>query len=142
MSVTGIIRPGVYYLKVWHRSSGRRQGKTYYYLVESARVGGKPRIVSQRYLGPAEEIDGPARRGRPGRAGPLPAPGVWRPGRGVGDAGAAGVAEIIDEVAGRGGRTPRSVGTYMALACANRVLAPCSKLAFADWWATTAGDPA
>ena len=36
---------------------GKKQGdKTYYYLVESARVGGKPRIVSQRYLGPAEEI--------------------------------------------------------------------------------------
>lgn len=26
-------------------------GRAYYYLVESARVGGKPRIVSQRYLG-------------------------------------------------------------------------------------------
>ena len=36
---------------------GKKQGnKTYYYLVESARVGGKPRIVSQRYLGPADEI--------------------------------------------------------------------------------------
>lgn len=36
---------------------GKKQGgKTYYFLVESARVGGKPRIVSQRYLGSAEEI--------------------------------------------------------------------------------------
>jgi len=36
---------------------GKRQGKqTYYYLVESARVGGKPRIVSQQYLGSAEEV--------------------------------------------------------------------------------------
>ena len=32
-----------------------------------------------------------------------------------------------------------TVGTYIALATANRVVAPCSKLAFADWWATTAG---
>jgi len=31
-------------------------GKTCYYLVESARVGGKPRIVSQRYLGSAQDI--------------------------------------------------------------------------------------
>jgi len=31
------------------------------------------------------------------------------------------------------------VGTYLALATANRVVAPCSKLGFADWWATTAG---
>ncbi|TQC42280.1 transposase, partial [Rhodococcus sp. WS4] len=36
---------------------GKRQGgKTYYYLVESARVEGKPRIVSQQYLGSAEEV--------------------------------------------------------------------------------------
>jgi transposase len=31
------------------------------------------------------------------------------------------------------------VGTYIALATANRIVAPRSKLAFADWWATTAG---
>jgi hypothetical protein len=30
---------------------------TAYYLVESARVGGKPRIVSQRYLGKASDIE-------------------------------------------------------------------------------------
>ena len=36
---------------------GKRQGNaTYYYLVESARVDGKPRIVSQQYLGSAEEV--------------------------------------------------------------------------------------
>ncbi len=33
-----------------------------------------------------------------------------------------------------------SVGTYLALAAANRLVAPCSKLAFADWWKTTAAD--
>jgi hypothetical protein len=32
-------------------------GHTYYYLVESARVGGKPRIVSQCYLGKASDIE-------------------------------------------------------------------------------------
>ena len=36
---------------------GKKRGKqTYYYLVESARVDGKPRIVSQRYLGSAAEV--------------------------------------------------------------------------------------
>src|SRR6266545_4374386 len=34
----------------------RADGRTYYYLVESARVDGKPRIVSQQYLGSAAEI--------------------------------------------------------------------------------------
>jgi transposase len=33
-----------------------------------------------------------------------------------------------------------SVGTYLALAALNRIVAPCPKLAFADWWATTAAD--
>ena len=52
-----------------------------------------------------------------------------------------GVAEIVDEVVGqRRSDAAASVGTYFALAVANRVAAPCSKLAFSEWWATTAGD--
>ena len=35
---------------------------------------------------------------------------------------------------------PLSTGTYLALAALNRLVAPCSKAAFADWWKTTAGD--
>lgn len=121
---------------------GKRQGnKTYYYLVESARVGGKPRIVSQRYLGPAEEIvarlaqTGP---GEPDRSRHLT----------FGDLAAVWavlerlrVAEIIDSVVGaRRADAAASVGTYIALAALNRVCDPCSKLAFAEWWKTTACD--
>jgi transposase len=52
-----------------------------------------------------------------------------------------GVVGIVDEVVGaRRSDAGASVGTYLALAAANRVVAPCSKLGFADWWATTAGD--
>jgi transposase len=50
-----------------------------------------------------------------------------------------GVVEVIDAVAPRRADAGLSVGTYIALAAANRVLDPCSKRAFADWWATTAG---
>ena len=117
----------------------RRGGQTYYYLVESARVDGKPRIVSQQYLGTAEEVTdklsgGPA--GQPVRCqykqfGSLAA--VWSVIERV------GVIEIIDEVVPRRANAAGSVGTYLALACANRIVAPCSKLGFADWWATTAG---
>jgi transposase len=119
----------------------KQKGKTYYYLTESARVNGKPRIISQQYLGSAEEIaqrlseSGP---GEPDRSrhlafGDLAA--VW----GVLDR--LGVKEIIDEVVGsRRADAAASVGTYIALATLNRVVAPCSKLALADWWATTAGD--
>ena len=51
------------------------------------------------------------------------------------------VVGIIDDVVGaRRADAGASVGTYIALAARNRVVAPCSKLAFADWWAKTAGD--
>ena len=120
----------------------KKQGqRTYYYLVESARVGGKPRIVSQRYLGSAEEVAARLSEAGPGEPertrhlafGDLAA--VW----GVLDR--LGYAGIVDEAAAaRRADASASVGTYLALACANRVVAPRSKLAFADWWATTAGD--
>jgi transposase len=121
---------------------GKKQGgHTYYYLVESARVGGKPRIVSQRYLGSADEIaqrlseKGP---GEPDRTRHLAfgdVAAVWAM------LGRLCVAEIVDEVVGeRRSDAAASVGTYFALSIANRVAAPCSKLAFSDWWATTAGD--
>jgi len=52
-----------------------------------------------------------------------------------------GVAEIVDAVVGqRRSDAAASVGTYFALAVANRIVAPCSKLALSDWWATTVGD--
>jgi transposase len=115
-------------------------GQTYYYLREVARVGGRPKIVSQRYLGKADDIaaamDGVTVL--PGRTRHLA----------FGDVAAAwsvierlGVAQIIDEVTGsRRADAAAGAGTYLALATLNRVVAPCSKLAFADWWATTAAD--
>ena len=49
------------------------------------------------------------------------------------------VAEIVDEAAGaRRADAGASVGTYIALATANRVVDPCSKLAFSGWWQKTA----
>lgn len=117
----------------------RADGRTYYYLVESARVDGRPRIVSQQYLGSAAEIaqklaGGPVGtpvRSQHKRFGDLAA--VWSVLERV------GVVEVIDAVVPRRADAAASVGTYLALACANRIVAPCSKLGFADWWATTAG---
>jgi transposase len=120
---------------------GKRRGKqTYYYLVESARVGGQPRIVSQEYLGTAEEVM--ARLA----AGDTATPERTQH-RAFGDVAAVwsmlqrlDVPGIIDAVVGgRRADAAASVGTYLALATLNRVVAPCSKLAFADWWASTAG---
>ena len=119
---------------------GKRRGnQTYYYLVESARVRGKPRIVSQQYLGSADEViaklsetpTGGPKRSRHRRFGDLAA--VWSM------LARLDVAGIVDEVAPRRADAAASVGTYLALACANRIVDPCSKRGFADWWATTAG---
>jgi transposase len=117
----------------------RADGRVYYYLVESARVDGKPRIVSQQYLGSAAEI---AQRLAGGPAGTP----MRSQHKGFGDLAAVwsvlqrlGVAEVIDAVVPRRADAAATVGTYLALACANRIVAPCSKLGFADWWATTAG---
>jgi transposase len=119
----------------------RRGGRTYYYLVESARVAGKPRIVAQQYLGSAEEV-----AARLGAAGPGEPTRTRH--QAFGDLAAAWsmlqrleVAAIIDQIVGpRRADAAASVGTYLALATCNRVVAPRSKLAFAAWWDTTAGD--
>ena len=52
-----------------------------------------------------------------------------------------GVIAVIDQAAGpRPAGQPLSTGTYLALAALNRLVAPCSKAQFADWWRTTAAD--
>ncbi len=104
-------------------------------------MDGKPRIVSQRYLGPAEEIVARLSKSGPGE-----------PDRcyhlAFGDVAAVSemlkrlrVAEIVDDVLGsRRSDAGASVGTYIALATLNRVVDPCSKLGFLEWWDKTAGD--
>jgi transposase len=117
-------------------------GKPYWYLREMGWVNGKPKMISERYLGSAADIEAllDAREAAvlPERTRHLA----------FGDVAAAwgmledlGVAGIIDEVAGaRRSDAGASAGTYLVLAALNRLVAPCSKLAFADWWKTTAGD--
>src|SRR6516162_5179834 len=52
-----------------------------------------------------------------------------------------GIAGIIDEAAGsRRADAGASAGTYLVLAALNRLVAPRSKLGFADWWKTKAAD--
>jgi transposase len=117
-------------------------GKPYWYLREMGWVDGKPKLVSERYLGTAADIEAllDAREAAvlPERTRHLA----------FGDVAAAwgvlqdlGVAAIIDEAAGaRRSDAGAPAGTYLALAALNRLVAPCSKAAFADWWKTTAAD--
>jgi transposase len=117
-------------------------GNTYWYLREMARVDGRPKMVSERYLGTAADIgallDAREAAVLPERTRHLA----------FGDVAAAwgmvqdlGVIAAVDAVAGpRAAGQRLSTGTYLALAALNRLAAPCSKAAFADWWKTTAAD--
>lgn len=117
-------------------------GRPYWYLREMARVDGKPKMVSERYLGSAEDVaaalEGGAAAVAPERTRHL----------GFGDLAAVwglmeqlGVRTVIDDVTGgRVAGAGASVGTYLAVATANRLVAPCSKAGVADWWKTTAAD--
>src|SRR6266542_3326741 len=107
-----------------------------------ARVDGRPEMVSERYLGTAAEI---AAAVEAREAAMLPertrrlafgdVAAVWGMLRQLDVAGA------VDELTGpRPAGLPLSVGAYLALAALNRVVAPCSKLGFAEWWKTTAAE--
>src|SRR6266545_1170544 len=117
-------------------------GKTYYYLREIARVDGRPKMVSERYLGSAADIaaaiDARDAAIMPERTRHLAfgdVAAVW------GMLRRLDLAGIVDRLVGaRRGDAGASVGTYLALATLNRVVDPCSKLAFADWWVGTAAD--
>src|SRR6266702_2243512 len=105
-------------------------------------VDGKPKMISERYVGTAADIeallDAREQTMLPERTRHLDfgaVAAVW------GLLTDLGVAAVIDAHAGA--RPPGlalSPGTYLTLAVLNRVVDPCSKHAFADWWRTTAAD--
>jgi transposase len=140
VSVLVLLRLAVYYPYMASIVGKRRGERTYYYLVESARVGGKPRITSQEYLGTAEELAAAMRGGGLGLPGRVQHKEFGALAAAWGVLADLGVVRVIDEAAGlRRSDAGASVGTYLALAALNRVVDPRSKAAFADWWAGTAG---
>jgi hypothetical protein len=121
--------------------SKKINGGTYWYLREMAWVDGKPRMVSEKYLGTAMEIaaavDARDAAMLPKRTSHLAfgdVAAVW------GSLERLDAAGIVDEVVGRDAPGARvSTGTHLALAALCRVVAPRSKAAFAEWWQATAG---
>lgn len=115
----------------------KKKNQLYYYLVESARIDGKPRIVHQQYLGRAEEI---ARKCS--RSTDLDMPkysiaiefgavcALYEIAREL------KVVELIDEYAKKRNQG-LSIGTYILIAAINRAVAPVSKLQMADWYVRT-----
>src|SRR5258707_8003963 len=105
-------------------------------------VDGKPKMVSERYVGTAAEVaallDAREERMLPERARRLDFGAVAAAWGLLADLGAAA---IIDEEPGAGPPgLPLAPGTCLALAALNRVVDPCSKRGFGDGWRTTAAD--
>ena len=114
------------------------RGRPYYYARVCQRVDGKPKIVSQTYLGNADRILEKLQAvGAPAQ--PLEAV--------VREFGACAallslarrlqLVELIDRHAPKRGSGP-SVGLYLLVAVLNRCLAPSSKAALARWFDSTA----
>jgi transposase len=113
-------------------------GRPYYYLRETARVGGRVKVVRQVYLGRAEDIE----QRLAGTADPKSVIS-----RSFGAVAAAlrlcrelEVAEAIDRALGATGGPRRglSVGEMIMLAAINRACKPRSKRQLGDWHARTA----
>jgi transposase len=110
-------------------------GRPYYYLVESRRIGGRPRPVVLQYLGSAERLlqrlQHPAVE--PQRARVMPLGGIAA----LYDvAQQLGVVALIDQHAPKRRQGP-TVGQYLLAAALNRCLAPTSKLQMPAWLRTT-----
>jgi transposase len=113
---------------------------TYYYLVESARVNGKPRIVKQVYLGTAERIEKAVEHISFGKKIQEPESVTVYEFCAVtalySIADRLGIRRIIDETAGKRNQG-LTVASSILLAALNRAVAPTSKNTFYEWFDKT-----
>src|SRR5919108_284564 len=115
----------------------KKKGKQlYYYVVESARVEGKPRIVRQAYLGSAEKVAALVKD----RTSPVPLSAASR------DFGLPGALWLAAEQTGLFGlleqlwpapRSGPSPARYLLLAAFHRICQPGPKTEVADWYSQT-----
>jgi transposase len=116
------------------------KGRTYWYLREVHRVGGKVQVKWQKYLGTAEtilaKIEGAEQAGQPVRLKTESFGAIF-----VAHCleRELGTIDIIDSVIARGrNETGPTVGEYFFYAWANRMIDPKSKRALEDWYRTSA----
>lgn len=114
----------------------KKAHKLYYYLVESGRVDGKPRIINQVYLGTAEKVAALVKQ----RSAPLP---LWATSRESGLSGAlwltaqqSGVFDLLQSI-WPPPRSGPSTAHYLLLAAFNRICEPGPKTEVADWYQST-----
>lgn len=114
----------------------KKANQLYYYVVESARVDGKPRIVSQTYLGTAERVAALVKD----RTAPVPLaastidfglPGaLWLAAR------QSGVFSLLESLWPKP-RSGPSTAHYLLLAAIHRICRPDPKTKVADWYRRT-----
>src|SRR5215468_1396213 len=111
----------------------RKGNKLYYYVVESARVDGKPRIVHQAYLGTAEKLAEMVRD----RTAPIPLAASMRefglPAALWSVAQQTGVFDLLQQL-WPAPRSGPSSAHYLLLAAIHRICQPGPKTEVADWY--------
>jgi transposase len=112
-----------------------KKGKSYYYIVESKRVNGKPRIVKQTYLGTLDRILETHRNQTAPNAqevdlchlGPM---ALWDV------AVSLNLPAMIDNAFPK--RRGPLISQFLLLAALGRAFAPCSKVKIGEWYEKTA----
>src|SRR2546426_9339415 len=114
----------------------RKANQLYYYVVESARVEGQPRIVQQTYLGTAEKLAALLKD----RTAPVPVSAATRefglPGALWLAAERSGVWTVLESMWPQP-RSGPSTAHYLLLASIHRICQPGPKTEVADWYQST-----
>jgi transposase len=114
----------------------KKANQLYYYVVESARVDGRPRIVQQTYLGTAERLAALVKD----RTAPLPLSATtmdWGlPGALWLAAQQSGVQEVLESLWPKP-RSGPSTAHYLLLAAIHRICQPGPKTEVPDWYRHT-----
>src|SRR5213083_3187897 len=120
--------------------SKKKGNKLYYYLVESARVEGKPRIVQQTYLGTADRLADLLKQ----RTAPIPLAATTRefglPGALWLAAQRSGVWDVLKSMWPEP-RSGPSIAHYLLLAVIHRICQPGPKTEVADWYRSSILQP-
>lgn len=120
--------------------SKKKGNKLYYYVVESARVDGKPRIVHQTYLGTADKLTALLKE----RTAPVPLSAALRefglPGALWLAAQRSGVWDVLESMWPRP-RSGPSTAHYLLLAAIHRICQPGPKTEVSDWYRQSIFEP-
>jgi len=123
-----------------HIHKKMKKGRPYYYIRETARVDGKPKVVKQIYLGSIDRIleliAGAEKKEGYVRLSAQEFGALWLANRIEQE---VGLASIVDSIISRGEREiGPSIGEYFLYAVFNRMVDACSKRALPDWYGSTA----